>query len=87
MNAVTVGAHHEDYIKSAPNMGASYDPLPYGKLPTIVSRMGLGFRRSTKPEILTVKSWLYGQRVPKYLDQKIISETLGVNIDILFPES
>ena len=52
MNAVTVGAHHRDQINSAPTMGTSYDPLPVGILPAIVSRMGLGFRRSTKPDIL-----------------------------------
>jgi Subtilase family len=52
MNAITVGALHHDQINSAPTLGSSHDPLPNGILPTIVSRMGLGFRRSIKPEVL-----------------------------------
>jgi hypothetical protein len=52
MNAITAGASHSDQINSGPTMGASYDPLPHGILPSLVSRLGLGFRRSTKPDIL-----------------------------------
>lgn len=52
MNCLTIGALHDDEIGAAADMGQSKDPLPFGVLPTPVSRMGLGYRNSVKPDIL-----------------------------------
>ncbi|WP_316232896.1 S8 family peptidase [Bradyrhizobium sp. SZCCHNPS2010] len=52
MNALTIGAMHADAIAAAPNVGQSYDPFPEGKLPCVVSRMGLGYRGSAKPDLV-----------------------------------
>ncbi|MBN9602665.1 MAG: S8 family peptidase [Afipia felis] len=52
MNVLTVGALHVDEIGSAPTLGRSYDPLPESRLPCVLSRMGLGYGRSAKPDIV-----------------------------------
>ncbi|MBL8550506.1 MAG: S8 family serine peptidase [Hyphomonadaceae bacterium] len=52
INAVTVGALHDDARGAAPNIGSSYDPLPDGRFPSLVSRTGPGFARAVKPDIL-----------------------------------
>lgn len=52
MNALTVGALHDDEIKAAHTIGRSYDPLPEGVLPSIQSRIGLGYGRSAKPDVV-----------------------------------
>lgn len=51
INALSIGAIHKD---SAGNyyQGQRTDLLPYDSLPSPASRLGLGFRRSLKPEIL-----------------------------------
>jgi hypothetical protein len=52
MNALTVGALHADEIGTAATIGQSYDPLPNGRLPSLLSRMGLGYGRSAKPDLV-----------------------------------
>lgn len=52
-NAITVGALHHDTMNHPPTMGLNnHDPHPGTLLPSIVSRLGPGFRRSVKPDIL-----------------------------------
>lgn len=52
VNAITVGALHEDACESPQVVGASIDPLPAEGLPSQITRLGLGFRNSLKPDIL-----------------------------------
>jgi hypothetical protein len=52
MNCLTIGALHDDEIAAAPDMGQSRDPLPAGVFANPVSRMGLGYRNSVKPDLL-----------------------------------
>jgi Subtilase family len=52
MNCLTIGALHDDEIGAAADMGQSRDPFPVGVLATPVSRMGLGYRGSIKPDLL-----------------------------------
>ncbi len=52
MNCLTIGALHDDEIGAAPDMGQSRDPLPFGVYASPVSRMGLGYRNSVKPDLL-----------------------------------
>lgn len=52
MNVLTVGALHDDRVGTAASVGTSYDPLPGGMFPSIFSRLGLGFNRSIKPDLL-----------------------------------
>lgn len=52
INALTVGALHDDDRNGAANAGSSLDPLPDGRFPSVVSRLGPGFARSVKPDIL-----------------------------------
>jgi len=51
INAITVGASHSD-SSTILTMAQRVDILPYDKLPSPISRLGHGFRRSVKPEIL-----------------------------------
>ena len=51
LNAITVGASHRD-SSTTNNMANRVDILPTPKLPSPTSRLGGGFRRSVKPEIL-----------------------------------
>jgi Subtilase family len=52
MNCLTIGALHDDEIGAAPDIGQSRDPLPSGVFANPVSRMGLGYRNSVKPDLL-----------------------------------
>lgn len=52
LNCLTVGALHDDEIAAAPDVGHSRDPLPTGVFASPVSRMGLGYRSSVKPDLL-----------------------------------
>lgn len=52
VNALTVGALHWDQLGAPSALGASFDPLPAGVLPSIISRIGHGINRSIKPDIL-----------------------------------
>lgn len=51
LNAITVGATHSDHSNKFP-IGQRIDLLPNTNLISPISRMGHGFRRSIKPEIL-----------------------------------
>lgn len=51
INALTVGAQHTDR-SSLPFMGSRIDLLPSPEFPSPISRLGPGFRRAIKPEIL-----------------------------------
>jgi hypothetical protein len=51
INAMTVGACHQDY-SIITNMARRVDILPIAQLPSPINRLGNGFRRSIKPEIL-----------------------------------
>lgn len=53
INAITVGASHQDSSAITKiNMARRVDILPAGQLPSPINRLGNGFRRSIKPEIL-----------------------------------
>ncbi len=52
VNALTVGALHNDALLVEPNKGYSLDPLPHGTLPTPSSRVGPGVGNAIKPDIL-----------------------------------
>ena len=52
INVLTVGALHDDNVRAAHTTGSSYDPLPEGSLPSLTTRLGLGFNRSIKPDLL-----------------------------------
>lgn len=51
INSITVGARHEDF-STITNMARRVDILPATQLPSPINRVGNGFRRSIKPEIL-----------------------------------
>jgi hypothetical protein len=51
INSITVGASHED-SSIITFMGQRVDVLPAAQLPSPINRLGNGFRRSVKPEIL-----------------------------------
>lgn len=51
INSITVGASHED-SSIITNMARRVDILPVAQLPSPINRVGNGFRRSIKPEIL-----------------------------------
>ncbi len=52
VNALSVGAHHEDGLQHAQRSAMQVDPLLSPGLPSVVSRLGLGYRGAVKPEIL-----------------------------------
>lgn len=52
VNAVTVGALHDDPLGAASTLGSSHDPLPVSGLPSHVSRLGPGIADGIKPDIL-----------------------------------
>lgn len=52
INVLTVGGLHHDGVCAPPTIGSSHDPLPEGSFPSVVSRLGLGFNRSIKPDLL-----------------------------------
>lgn len=51
INALTVGAQHSDN-STVPMLGNRVDLLPSSDLPSPITRLGPGFRRAIKPEIL-----------------------------------
>lgn len=51
INAITVGASHQD-SSTITHMGQRVDILPVTGFPSPINRLGNGFRRSIKPEIL-----------------------------------
>jgi hypothetical protein len=65
VNAVTVGALHSDTIGAAADIGLyNHDPLPAQGLPSPVSRLGPGFLRAVKPDILAAGGRLRGSSHP-----------------------
>jgi hypothetical protein len=52
LNAIAVGAWHADDFVSATGSAQFIDPFPNGGLPNVSSGVGLGFRRTVKPDIL-----------------------------------
>jgi hypothetical protein len=52
INVLTVGGLHHDGVGAPSTIGSSHDPLPEGSFPSLVSRLGLGFNRSIKPDLL-----------------------------------
>lgn len=52
VNALTVGACHEDASGAAANRPYRYDPVPFGH-PSVYSRFGLGYGGAVKPDVLT----------------------------------
>ncbi len=51
INSLTVGALHQDESGDGYYMGDRIDLLPGNEMPSPVSRLGHGFRRSIKPEV------------------------------------
>lgn len=52
INALSVGAHHEDGLQQARLPGMHVNPFVSPGLPSVLSRLGLGYRGAVKPEIL-----------------------------------
>jgi hypothetical protein len=52
INAVTVGASHGDHVAPNGNPAMAVDPYDLPSLPNPSSALGLGFRRSVKPDFL-----------------------------------
>ncbi len=71
LNALTIGAWHRDAV-AAPFPGASpFRPYSGQEMPNLSSRLGSGYRRSTKPDILVA-----GGRQPARFDP------LGAQLDL-----
>jgi hypothetical protein len=51
INALTIGAHHHDEIKTRPLAANAVDPFLDSRLPNASSSVGLGYRRAIKPEL------------------------------------
>lgn len=51
-NALTVGALHHDSLNHPETIGASHNPAPLFRLPSLLSRVGPGFLNSVKPDLL-----------------------------------
>lgn len=51
-NVLTVGALHDDTHTHPETMGMSHNPLPHGRLPSLLSRVGPGFLNAVKPDVL-----------------------------------
>lgn len=52
INALSIGAHHEDGLQHLRPPAMQVNPFVSPGLPSIVSRLGLGYRGAVKPEIL-----------------------------------
>jgi hypothetical protein len=81
MNALTVGALHSDGVNTAPSVGSSFDPIPEGRLPAIQSRIGLGYGRSAKPDILApggrLRVHIRPAETPVTLNRSVPASRLG----------
>lgn len=51
LNALTIGAQHHDNVVARPPVANAVDPFDDHELPNASSAMGLGYRRTIKPEI------------------------------------
>jgi hypothetical protein len=52
MNVLTVGAAHRDAMPSGGSIASGADPIANTDLPNLSSRLGLGFRKVIKPDLL-----------------------------------
>jgi hypothetical protein len=52
LNALAIGAWHADGFADPPEPHNLTDPFPSGALPNLSSAVGLGYRRSIKPDLL-----------------------------------
>jgi hypothetical protein len=52
LNALAVGAWHADAFENAPEPFNLADPFPSGGFPNVSSGVGLGYRRTIKPDLL-----------------------------------
>jgi hypothetical protein len=52
LNAIAVGAWHADEFAAPPEAFHLLDPFPSGGLPNVSSAVGLGYRRTVKPDVL-----------------------------------
>ncbi len=51
INALTIGAHHDDHVDPRGPAPHAVDPFEDPLLPNVSSALGLGYRRAVKPEI------------------------------------
>lgn len=51
LNSITVGAQHQDAVSNRIVSNRAVDPFNDERLPNVSSALGLGYRRSVKPEI------------------------------------
>ncbi len=51
LNALTIGARHHDNVRDRPRSHIAVDPFDNDQLPNPSSALGLGFRRTIKPDI------------------------------------
>ncbi|HTV67610.1 MAG TPA: S8 family peptidase [Rhizobiaceae bacterium] len=51
INALTIGAHHDDKVTIRPATANAVDPFDDSTLPNASSSLGLGYRRAIKPEL------------------------------------
>lgn len=63
LNALTIGAWHRDAVAVKFAGGSPFMPYSDQEMPNLSSRLGLGYRRSTKPDILVA-----GGRQPARFD-------------------
>ncbi|MND47925.1 hypothetical protein D3C80_388320 [compost metagenome] len=74
-NVLTVGALHEDTHVHPETMGTSHNPLPHGRLPSLLSRVGPGFLNAVKPDLLMPGGKLRVQ--PRLLEEPALLSFLG----------
>ena len=51
LNALTIGAQHHDHLNNRPIAPTAVDPFDDHELPNASSALGLGFRRTIKPDL------------------------------------
>ena len=51
LNALTIGAQHHDLVENRIGLGNVADPIDDNHLPNVSSGLGLGYRRTIKPEV------------------------------------
>lgn len=52
VNSLTIGACHEDSLAGQAVLATQFDPFASAGLPSVISRIGLGYRGAIKPEVL-----------------------------------
>ncbi len=76
-NVLTLGALHDDSHDHPDDIGSSHNPLPHGKLPSLLSRVGPGFLNAVKPDLLMRGGKLRVQ--PKLLEEPAMLSFFGAN--------